>query len=127
MALCKGGLLRSISDQQGRYKGYTFMCPGCEHAHAVYMDWEGKHCWQFNGDEEHPTFSPSLLIQWDDWEPPVTPENHEEYKRAPWQQHKVHKVCHSYIRDGQIQFLGDCTHKLASQTVPLPKQQEDHS
>lgn len=29
-------------------------------------------------------------------------------------------VCHSFVRDGQIEFLGDCTHSLAGQTVPLP-------
>ncbi len=29
------------------------------------------------------------------------------------------EVCHSFVTDGQIQFLGDCTHKLAGQTVPL--------
>ena len=30
------------------------------------------------------------------------------------------KRCHSFIKDGQIQFLGDCTHSLAGQTVALP-------
>jgi hypothetical protein len=29
--------------------------------------------------------------------------------------------CHSFLVDGQIQFLGDCTHALAGQTVPLPE------
>jgi len=29
-------------------------------------------------------------------------------------------ICHSFVTDGQIQFLGDCTHKLAGRTVPLP-------
>jgi hypothetical protein len=28
--------------------------------------------------------------------------------------------CHSYVRDGKIEFLNDSTHKLAGQTVPLP-------
>jgi len=27
--------------------------------------------------------------------------------------------CHSFITDGQIKFLGDCTHELAGQTVAL--------
>ncbi|MGC4033677.1 MAG: hypothetical protein QM754_18485 [Tepidisphaeraceae bacterium] len=27
--------------------------------------------------------------------------------------------CHSFVRDGQIEFLGDCTHELAGKTVPL--------
>jgi len=29
-------------------------------------------------------------------------------------------VCHSFVTDGRIQFLGDCTHTLAGQTVDLP-------
>jgi len=29
-------------------------------------------------------------------------------------------VCYSYITDGRIQFLSDCTHELANQTVDLP-------
>ena len=28
-------------------------------------------------------------------------------------------VCHSFVSDGQWQFLGDCTHALAGQTVPV--------
>lgn len=32
---------------------------------------------------------------------------------------KTH-VCHSFIRDGRIEFLSDCTHALAGQTVDLP-------
>jgi hypothetical protein len=30
-------------------------------------------------------------------------------------------VCHSFVTDGRIQFLGDCTHALAGQTVDLPE------
>ena len=30
------------------------------------------------------------------------------------------EVCHSFITDGRIQFLNDCTHALAGHTVPLP-------
>ena len=30
-------------------------------------------------------------------------------------------VCHSFITDGRIQFLGDCTHELKGQTVELPE------
>ena len=29
------------------------------------------------------------------------------------------KVCHSFVRDGRIEFLSDCTHELAGQTVEL--------
>ena len=27
---------------------------------------------------------------------------------------------HSYVTDGRIQYLSDCTHPLAGQTVDLP-------
>jgi len=30
-------------------------------------------------------------------------------------------VCHSYVTDGRIQFLADCTHALAGLTVDLPE------
>lgn len=69
---------------------------------------------------DKPTFSPSLLIDSERYDPPVTPENHEQWKREPWPQKKVRFVCHSFVRDGMIQFLTDCTHKLAGQTVELP-------
>jgi hypothetical protein len=29
-------------------------------------------------------------------------------------------LCHYFIRDGKIEFCGDCPHELAGQTVPLP-------
>jgi hypothetical protein len=47
---------------------------------------------------------------------PANPEAEEEFKE--W---RTERVCHSFITDGQIQFLGDCTHPMAGQTVPIPK------
>jgi hypothetical protein len=49
---------------------------------------------------ERPTFSPSYLTWIDDGPCAFR--------------------CHSFIRDGQIQFLSDCTHALAAQTVDIP-------
>lgn len=34
---------------------------------------------------------------------------------------QISKRCHSFVVDGQMQFLGDCTHALAGQTVPIPE------
>lgn len=31
----------------------------------------------------------------------------------------VKTVCHSFVTDGNIQFLDDCTHELKGKTVPL--------
>lgn len=30
-------------------------------------------------------------------------------------------VCHSFVTAGRIEFLPDCTHALAGQTVDLPE------
>lgn len=105
-------LLRSV--EGGRV---SFWCPGCDEAHVIYV--EGPHAWSYNGNPDAPTFNPSVLVTGNYWEPPVTPENMEEWKRSPWPQQQVRHVCHSFVRDGQIQFLGDCTHALRGQTVPL--------
>lgn len=83
-----------------------FWCPGCDGAHAVNVGSGPGPRWGFNGDHERPTFIPSVLVRYNgddagkDGAPPA--------------------VCHSFVTGGQIQFLGDCTHALAGQTVPLP-------
>lgn len=98
-----------------------FRCPGCNQMHAVNV---GPGGWGFDGDHARPTFTPSVLVRGTYWEPAVTAENMEEWRRAPWPQHPVERVCHSFVTDGQIQFLGDCTHALAGQTVPLTAEPE---
>lgn len=71
---------------------HVFHCPGCGFDHLVYRTWA------FNGDYVRPTFSPSILV--------TTPDPSQR--------------CHSYVRNGMIQFLADCHHDLRNQTVPLP-------
>lgn len=85
-----------------------FWCPGCDDAHQIAVG-----TWSWNGDLDRPTFSPSVLVKGFGYSrepevggPPVAP--------GP-------KVCHSFVTDGRIQFLGDCTHTLAGQTVDLPE------
>lgn len=82
----------------------AFWCPGCDKAHHV------NNGWQFNGNGDAPTFTPSILV-WRDANPNAI-EGFEEY-RLPYR-------CHSFVTDGKIQFLSDCTHSLANQTVELP-------
>ena len=98
-----------------------FMCPGCKEMHQVMVgDGPGPR-WGFNGDYDRPTFTPSVLVKsghycsgqegkdcWCTFEERLG-------RPAPTKC----SVCHSFVRDGQIQFLGDCTHDLANQTVPL--------
>lgn len=98
----------------------AFFCPGCQSAHHVWIGRAEHPVWWFNGDGDKPTFTPSILLSSTYAEPPVTAENLDEWHRAPWPQTKVKRVCHSFVTDGQIQFLSDCTHELAGKTVELP-------
>ncbi|MDX2187790.1 MAG: DUF6527 family protein [Opitutaceae bacterium] len=90
-----------------------FYCPGCKCGHGVWTEKPALNGarWSWNGDMVKPTFSPSLLIDTE------YPQGCDEQGRP---RPSVRTVCHSFVRDGQIQFLGDCTHELAGQTVPLP-------
>lgn len=87
-------------DNKAGQPDFTFECPGCKVGHSVWID-ASKHrvTWEYNGNIDSPTFSPSLLV------------------RFPWNGKEV--ICHSFIRDGKIQFLSDCTHELAGQTVEM--------
>ena len=108
--------------------GLQFECPGCRETHAVNIS-GGHPGWTFNGDFERPTLSPSVLVRTGHYcnTPPVPGDCacdfQERYpEEDPWEWPCA--VCHSFVRDGQIQFLGDCTHALAGQTVDLPELDE---
>lgn len=58
-----------------------------------------NHTWSFNNDLENPTIQPSIMV-----------------KRSA----RLKDICHSYITNGKIKFLPDCTHSLKDQTVNLP-------
>jgi len=97
-----------------------FQCPGCKTAHGVRVgDGTGPR-WGYNGNADAPTFTPSILVKWESGDPPVNADNWDEWRRNPWPQTEKKNVCHSFVTDGKIQFLADCTHALAGQTVPLP-------
>lgn len=92
-----------------------FWCPGCGTHHGPRVEGQGKGCWTWNGDLVNPTISPSILVT---GTVPITDDEHARIMRGePFEPLPLR--CHSFVRDGQIQFLGDCTHKLAGQTVPL--------
>lgn len=95
-----------------------FWCPGCDEVHGIVID--APESWTFNGDLERPTFTPSLHVTMMKWNGTV-----EEYGKWTRPTHPGvppggECTCHSFVTDGQIQFLGDCTHTLAGQTVPIP-------
>ncbi len=80
-----------------------FECPGCGMPHGVNIDkTNGRPCWDFNGNTVTPTFNPSINVFWSYGNPPKD------------------RRCHSFVRDGYIQFLNDCTHKLSGKTCEIP-------
>jgi hypothetical protein len=107
--------LRSVGD------GVGFWCPGCESVHSV------NKAWHWDGNVDAPTISPSIL---------VTTGHHvsgHESGKSCWCSYRADRIakgddpgpfqcerCHSFVRSGMIEFLTDCTHKLAGQTVPVP-------
>ena len=82
-------LLRSENDEIG---AYVFWCIGCRCHHSFEVP-----RWNFNGNLQQPTFSPSLLVDGD----------------------KPQYRCHLFMADGKIQYLSDSHHKLAGQTVDM--------
>jgi len=93
-------------------RGCWLWCPGCREAHRPQIvgeageipmtpgpngTWIASPCWTWDGNLEKPTFNPSLLVTL-----------------------REGVTCHSFIVAGNWQFLPDCWHPLAGQTVPLP-------
>lgn len=91
---------------------FHFMCPGCNEVHIV------GATWSFNGNFDRPTFTPSILVRGNK----VVKDERGKWT-GDWERdgsgNLIPDICHSFITDGQIQFLGDCTHGMAGQTVPL--------
>lgn len=95
---------KSISPKfQETQPGSMFwFCPGCDTLHPIYVntpDRKGPK-WDWNGSLENPTFSPSFLTQWN--------QGDEKF------------VCHTFIREGKVEYLSDCTHELKGTTINLP-------
>jgi len=93
-------------------EGYTFWCPGCKGAHHVRVGLNDHPCWTYNEDPNAPTFSPSVLISSRRWV-----EDKSVLEDGHWGD--SYTMCHSFVTLGRIQFLGDCAHELAGQTVDM--------
>jgi hypothetical protein len=76
---------------------------------------EGTPNWTWNGSTESPTLKPSILVK---GTVPLTDEEadriHAGEKFTP-----VPCICHTFVNDGRVQFLDDCTHEFAGQTLDL--------
>lgn len=96
-----------------------FRCPGCRTGHQVGIEPPAGLIWGFNGDGDKPTFTPSVLVRGMQIEIDEHGEWTGKWLRGP-DGEPLPGVCHSFVTDGRIQFLDDCTHALAGQTVDLP-------
>lgn len=73
--------------------GIVFFCPACKTTHGIKI---GNNGWQWNENNENPTFTPSLLSVAGDLR------------------------CHCFVKDGVIEYLNDSTHDMRGQHVPIP-------
>lgn len=111
-------LIRNVDDHGDHYEAIVLWCPGCQYPdpedghmrgglHMLPVNRDGtttdtpRATWGWNGDLVNVGLEPSILTH---------------SKRGPEQ---ADFVCHSFLRNGQWQFLGDCTHELVNQTVPM--------
>ena len=110
-------VLRRVTDLNGDLAGYRMRCPGCiaeNVPHRVPIHFfrtvpapNGREpTWEFDQNLKRPTFSPSLRCRADWWNP--------ETKR-----YDIKLCCHFFLRNGRLEFLDDCTHPLAGQTVDM--------
>jgi hypothetical protein len=105
------------------YKGHLmFLCPGCNKHHIVKVNNnEDKKGWEWNRDIMFPTFTPSIKVEY------VKPTSQGlamlrlNLPLPPGQTRYpcTDEVCHSFVKDGNIEFLYDSTHRLAGRIVPL--------
>lgn len=114
-------ILARVAASQGY--GLMFYCPGCKEEHAVWAGEGDKPRWGYNNNPEKSTFTPSILIRSGHF------ASHWKPGGSCWCTWAAEEgedpgfscgVCHSFVTDGVIQFLSDCTHALAGQSVPLP-------
>lgn len=90
--------VQPIGEPHNGRQAFTFHCPGCAEYDSLSAPHVFDDSWTYNGDGDKPTVNPSILVT-----------GHQG------------RLCHSFVREGRIEFLSDCTHSLAGKTVELPE------
>lgn len=95
-----------VRDHGDEYEAVVIWCPApmrssiqgeCGlHILPISGDASKRPVWEFDGNLEAPTIRASILTRGGE-----------------------NRVCHSFVTAGRWEFLGDCTHALAGQTVPM--------
>ena len=87
-----------IVERDGETVGYLVKSPATGNTVCFYTNPKiTPVTWDFNGDMERPTFTPSMLIH---------PGG-------------IYVREHFFIRDGKIEYLADCDHAMAGMTVDM--------
>lgn len=88
-----------VKDEHGGIS-LMFFCPGCQMYHSMRVKrGPGRDhdlIWWWNDDVVKPTLAPSLGVNMG-----------------------TDMQCHLFVRDGNLEFLGDSVHALRGQTVPM--------
>jgi len=112
-----GSIIKVLSEDTGLI---GFWCPGCLSTHQIQT--KGNAPWEYNGNPDAPTFTPSVLITSGHYISTFKPGDDcwcTFEARFGYDPGFRCKRCHSFVKDGQIQFLADSSHEFAGQTVPL--------
>lgn len=97
-------LCRTVDEKHGGHYYYLY-CPGCKHAHPYQVP-----RWSFNGNNEQPSFSPSLRIYY------TNPETKQEVT-----------CCHFTLTNGVINFCDDCHDHQLRGDHPMVDFPQDYS
>lgn len=77
----------------------SYWCPACDSMYSVPAEY-----WNWNKDVDKPTLSPSVRMTTRPF-----PEGTGQVE-----------CCHYHVREGFIEYCGDCTHSITGQKVELP-------
>lgn len=114
--------MSKVAYVNGNVNYIWWYCAGCKTRHSIPINRTDGHNWEFNGNMDKPSVTPSVLNRWGKdadpaWEEPIQEPNEATIDPDfTWSGR-----CHIFITNGLVQFLSDCTHKLAGQTLELPE------
>lgn len=95
----------------------VYWCAGCEGVHRVNVKADMRPAWDWNGDVNKPTLSPSIREFWPARDAEKYPDG-SEYPAKP-----ESTRCHHFLREGVIEYLDDsAAHQLRGHHVlqPIP-------
>lgn len=97
-------MLRKVNDHGVQYDALLFFCPGCAlgvgtglHMLPVNSSAVKSPSWDWDGNLEAPTLSPSIL----------TGKGSDN-------------ICHSFLKAGVFEFLSDSTHAFSGKKIAIP-------